>query len=129
MLGTGSALMAALGLLLMGALPAELMLCVHSDGHVEVEIFQELCCESSCPDDLPAECPDDQCRDVPLTMAFQAVPGSPPALPDLAPSADLSPIEPPSPAFALRASEPLSGDLDPPRSPPLDFLRSVVLRH
>lgn len=138
MLGSGSALVAALGLLLMGAAPAEFMLCFHRDGKVEVERYQESCCESAredsadcgnCPERLPQECPDDQCRDLPLTSALQAVQGSPSSLPELAASTEPTPIEPPLviPPFTW-TPEPRSGDLDPPGSPPLDFLRTVVLR-
>jgi hypothetical protein len=135
MIGTASAVLATLGLLLMGAAPTEFMLCFHQDGKVEVEHYQELCCksacETSCPEEPPPACPDDQCHDVPLTNALQAVQGAPSVVPVVAPTLDVSSIEPPSPTptFTLLASEPLSRDLDSPGSPALDLLRTVILRH
>lgn len=140
MLGSVGTVAATLGLLLMGAAPADFMLCFHRDGQVAVENFQELCCktscadtcaESTCPEKPPTDCPDDQCHDVPLTIGLSAVRVAPSVLPTAPPTFDILPIEAPPPLLTLirRAPEPASSDLDPPRSPPLDQLRTVILRH
>lgn len=62
-----------------GFASGEFMLCFHRDGHVQVERFDLLCCRDArpvekgcCPEEeTPAsssECPDDGCRDVPVTL-------------------------------------------------------------
>jgi hypothetical protein len=127
---TVGAAVAAAGLLLLGAGPADVMLCFHRDGRVAVEPYQERCCAddgAGCPEERPGGCPDDQCQDLPLAAALHAVQADPGALPAAPPSAELPAVEPTSPFLppVLRASKPLSGDLDPP---PLGLLRSVVLR-
>lgn len=116
-----------LGLALAGLAPSEFMLCVHQDGRAFVEPFQDRCCADPCG---TSACPDEQCRDLPLAaerddLLHDAPPPSldvPPAL--LAWAGPSSGIE----TSSLSGLLPESRALDPPRSPALAHLRTVVLR-
>lgn len=113
----------ALGAAVTGRVPSGFMLCIHQDGRKVVEPFVESCC-----DEAPSSCPDEECRDLPLTLAadeavsaIEAVdPGPVSSDVKVDPDTELAPDP-----FAAR---PDSGFLDPPRCPAASFLRTVVLR-
>lgn len=127
---------------LVGVAPSDFMLCFHRDGKVAVEHFQELCCTSECADERdaregedcakerPAECPDDQCHDVPLTVGIEAVQQGSVVLPDLVPSISFLAADlPPQVLDGVQAlPRPALHFLDLSGSPPLAHLRTVILR-
>ncbi|HEX7896872.1 MAG TPA: hypothetical protein VF950_03880 [Planctomycetota bacterium] len=133
-----AAVLAFLALAPLGAAPSDFMLCFHRDGKIAVEAFQELCCKSACPEDrgqpcpkeLPEECPDDQCHDVPLAFGAKVVQPGPSALPSLAPLEGGLVADLPAsiPVLAHEDPKPLARTLGPPGSLPLSRLRTVVLR-
>ncbi len=63
----------------------EFMLCLHRDGHVRVEPFEQLCCrsEGAEPAPVPPSCPDENCRDLPVIEST----------PQLAPDSGISIVE------------------------------------
>jgi len=126
-----SVLTALAGLALMGAAPAEFMLCFHRDGKIVLESYQERCCasEDECPKQAASDCPDDQCRDLPLTIEADGGLDAPSVdAPPPASTPCLIDASSPDGARPPELAPPRSEALDPPESPPLTFLRTVVLR-
>lgn len=125
-----------------GVASPQLMLCFHGDGRSQIELASLRCCDAevqhsdpSCQDGSSrsetAPCPDDQCKDVSLSIGSPPVTPTPAAL-DL--SASLVEIIASAPAYPFLGDETgTMGDgarsLDPPpRSGPMDYLRTVILR-
>jgi hypothetical protein len=124
--------LAALAAALLGAAPTEQMLCFHQDGRIFLEDYQEDCCDADargdCPGEDPSRCPDDQCHDLPLTLERDGSLDVPSV--DAPPATLVDAVAVPcfQLTLPLEAQPPRPGGLDPPGSPPLRFLRTVVLR-
>lgn len=132
-----AAVLALLALAPAGAASTDRMLCFHRDGHVAVEPFQELCCTSPCaedggpcPTERPPDCPDDPCRDVPLTVGPDVAPPASPGPSAVAPAEGSLPADLPAfvPVSTSEAPPPVARALGPPGPPLLAHLRTVVLR-
>ena len=123
-----AAVAAAFGPLLLGAGPAELMLCFHRDGSGVLEPFQTGCCESECPTDAPSDCPDEDCRDVPLATGLDGCVEAPSIIDAAVCGPLLADVSYLDLEIIATATPPPPGALDPPDSRPLDFLRTVLLR-
>ena len=125
-----------------GLAPAEMMLCFHRDGSILVEKFQERCCKTSCPSDEEcgtrscdgtaptSDCPDEDCRDLPLQPSLEAKVHD---LPNV--NSESAGTVIPIPDLPKLGHEPLfeegrvpSDFLGPPVNRPETLLRTVILR-
>ena len=111
----------------------DFMLCFHRDGHVQVEIFELLCCRSEEENSKPSTstCPDENCQDLPIVESSSIV------SPELGPALDVgsSILVSVLPAASDPSVLPVAPDLQRPRSfsgppppGPERYLRTVVLR-
>lgn len=127
---------------LVGVASSQLMLCIHQDGHTQIELAALLCCESptespgqecadGCTESSAAPCQDDQCKDVPLTLASPQVSATAPALDTVPLSLDFSLADLPAPASEGSAADQaysIHSRDHPPESHSKEFLRTVILR-